>query len=91
MAERLGEKSGWAFIQHIIDIVILPFGGFALYTIWNMSQALVQLQTNVANLSSQVAVLVSQSTYETNNISVERRLDKIEKDLDKVEEDMRRH
>lgn len=89
MAERIGEKTGWQFIQHVVDIVVIPLGTFGVWVIWTMSQSLVQLQTNVNYLSSQVGVLVSQSTYDATQFSVDERLDRMEKDLDKLEAEMR--
>jgi len=89
MAERFGEKSNWAVLQHTMNVVIIPVGGWVVFTLWNLAQSMVQLQTKAINIDDKINTLVSQSQYDSDSKSIERRLDDLERDLKDIEKDIR--
>jgi len=90
MAERFGEKSNWALLDHLVKIVIIPVGVWSILAMLSLKESVIELKSTVVEMQKTVAQSVSQPQYTSDSRSIERRLDNAEQDIKQIRADMRK-
>lgn len=90
MAERLGEKSNWALLNHMVNVVIVPIGIWSIFTLISVKESVVELKVVVGEMQKTIAVGVTQPQYSADSKGIERRLDNVERDVKQLRDDMKK-